>query len=373
MTLSLGDRRRRFVRGLALAGAAVAGYAFGVTEPNAAAQPPAPLPAGMLPAAQPVQPKPGTPAPEADRRVVAYIYGNTPITREDLGDFLIARGGHEKLELLVNKKIIEVEAARRNITVTPVEIQAGLEENLRELGIQKNDFVKHVLPKYNKTLFEWTEDVIKPRIMLSKMCRDRVKVSDDEIQKAFENKHGERRQAKIITWNAQDQRTALKQWEEARKGDVEFDRIARMQADPNLAAAAGLVKPVGRHPEGQDAIVVETLFKQKMGEISGILEVPAGLMCVKCVAILPPDANAKLDDKLKAELHKELFARKLELAIPMCFKELKERAQPNVLLKGPTSDAAFREGVNQIVNQAGGAPMPPPMGTTPMGAPMPKP
>jgi hypothetical protein len=364
MTLSWGDRRRRFVRGLALAGAAVAGYAFGVTDPNAAAQPPAPLPAGMLPAAQPPKP-PAPPAPEADRRVVAYIYGNTPITREDLGDFLIARGGHEKLELLVNKKIIEVEAARRGITVTPVEIQAGLEENLRELGIQKPDFVKHVLPKYGKTLYEWTEDVIKPRIMLTKMCRERVKVADEDIQKAFENRHGERRQAKIITWNESDHKIALKQWEEARKGDVEFDRIARMQADPNLAAVAGLVKPVGKHPEGQDAIVVETLYKQQIGEISGILKVPAGYMCVKCVAIIPPDANAKLDDKLKAELHKELFARKLELEIPKCFKELKERAQPNVLLKGPTSDAAFREGVNQIINQAGGVPM----GTPPMPKP----
>ncbi len=363
MTLSLGDRRRRFVRGLALAGAAVAGYAFGVTEPNAAAQPPAPLPANMLPAAQPVQPKPAQ--PEADRRVVAYIYGNTPITREDLGDFLIARGGHEKLELLVNKKIIEVEAARRNVTVTPIEIQAGLEENLRELGIQKNDFVKHVLPKYNKTLFEWTEDVIKPRIMLSKMCKERVKVSDEDIQKAFENRHGERRQAKIITWAESDHRIALKQWDEARKGDVEFDRIARMQAEQNLASVAGLVKPVGKHPEGQDAVVVETLYKQQIGEISGILKVPAGYMCVKCVAILPPDANAKLDDKLKAELHKELFARKLELEIPKCFQDLKKLAQPNVLLKGPTSDAAFREGVNQIINQAGGVPMPAP--------PMPKP
>jgi hypothetical protein len=355
MTLSLGDRRRRFVRGLALAGAAVAGYAFGVSSPSADAQPPAPMP----PAALPTQPMPPAPTPEADRRVVAYIYGNTPITREDLGDFLIARGGHEKLELLVNKKIIEVEAARRNITVTPVEIQAGLEENLRELGIQKNDFVKHVLPKYNKTLFEWTEDVIKPRIMLSKMCRDRVKVSDEDIQKAFENRHGERRQAKIITWNEQDFKTAQKQWDEARKGDVEFDRVARMQADPNLAAAAGLVKPVGKHPEGQDAIVVETLFKQQVGELSGILKVPAGYMCVKCVAILPPDKDVKLDDKLKAELHKELFARKLDLAIPQCFQDLKKLAQPNVLLKGPTSDAAFREGVNQIINQAGGPPTPP--------------
>src|SRR5260221_9129543 len=41
-------------------------------------------------------------------------------------EFLIARGGYEKLELLVNKKIIEVEAGRRSISVTDVEVRAEI-------------------------------------------------------------------------------------------------------------------------------------------------------------------------------------------------------------------------------------------------------
>ena len=189
---------------------------------------------------------PGTPpAPAADHRVVAYIYGSVPVTREELGEFLIARGGAEKLELLVNKRIIEIEAARRNITITATEIEAGLNDDLKGLGINKADFIKHVLPRYGKTLYEWTEDVIKPRLMLNKMCRDRVKVTDDDLRKAFENRYGEKRQAKVICWNKQDQKAALKQWEEARKSEVDFDRIARTQADPNLASSCGLVAPVG--------------------------------------------------------------------------------------------------------------------------------
>ena len=93
-----------------------------------------------------------------------------PVTREDLGEFLIARGGYEKLELLVNKRIIEVEAARRNVTVTDVEVRAGLEEDLRGLDMKMADFTKHVLPRYGKTLYEWTEDVIKPRTAAHRRC-----------------------------------------------------------------------------------------------------------------------------------------------------------------------------------------------------------
>src|SRR5262245_53679868 len=105
MTLNLGDHSRRLVRGLAFAGVAAAGYVFGITSDSAVAQPapPAPLPPAIAPGAavRPGAPAPAAaPLPEPDRRIVGYIYGNVPITREELGDFLIARGGHEKLELL---------------------------------------------------------------------------------------------------------------------------------------------------------------------------------------------------------------------------------------------------------------------------------
>ncbi|MBY0461153.1 MAG: hypothetical protein K2V38_27845 [Gemmataceae bacterium] len=377
MTLTTGARRQ-VLRGLAFAGVAVAGYLFGVSNEPAAAQPGQPQPGAGLPgtpAIQPGQPQPvpnkgPAPAPEPDRRITAYIYGNIPITREELGEFLIARGGHEKLELLVNKKIIELEAARHKVTVTPDEIKAALIEDARGLGITVDDFAKRLLPNYKKTLFEWTEDVIRPRLLLTKMCQGRIQITEDELQKMFENRFGERRQAKIITWSAKDLKIAQKQWDEARKGDAEFDSIARTQADPNLAAACGLVKPVGRHvEEGGDAIVVKTLFSLKLGEISGIIEVPAGLMCVKYVAEVKPDPNAKFDAPTKEALRKELHAQKMEREIPKLFGELKAAAKPVLYLKGPPTEAEFREGTDQIIRQAlppqptpvqpaGGAPMP---------------
>jgi hypothetical protein len=379
--MALTGGGRKVLRGLAFAGVAAAGYAFGITSDQVAAQPapglpgtpPAPLPAGVAPGGKIGSPAPApaaAPLPEPDRRVVGYIYGNVPITREELGDFLIARGGYEKLELLANKKIIEIEAQRRGITVTAVEVQAGLEDDLRGLGINRKDFEKHVLPRYNKSLYEWVEDVIKPKLLLTKMCKDRVNVTAEEIQKEFENRHGERRQAKIICWSREDSKAALAQWGEASKGDAEFDAVAKMQADKNLAAACGLVKPIGRHSEASDATVVKALYSMKVGEISGVLEVSAGLMCIKCTAIVPPDAGVTLDEKMRSSLLAELSAKRLEQAIPLCFKELKEAAKPNLLLKGPPSAAEFREGVNNLVNQSGinqaggvapAAPMPMPM------------
>lgn len=342
---------RRMVRALGITGVAAAGYLFGITADRLTAQ------------------QPGTaPVPTADKRVVAYIYGNVAVTREDLGEFLIARGGHEKLELLVNKKIIQVEAQRRNVTVTWTEVEAGLNEDLRGMGITLQDFQKHVLPRYNKTLFEWTEDVIKPRILLGKMCRDRVKVTEEDLKRAFDNRHGERRQAKVICWNKDDLRAAEKQWDEARKGDVEFDRIARQQADPSIAASAGLIAPVGQFPDVKDETCTKVLFSLKQGEISQLFQTPAGIMCMKCVAIIPPDANIKLEGKVREAFEKEVYDKLLSAEIPKFFQECKKTANPDLLLKGPPNPQEIRDYVDSVIRQTGvTVPAPTPM---PMAQPM---
>jgi hypothetical protein len=88
MTLRKGDRRRPWIRGLAFAGVAAAGYVFGMSSDRLVAQPPA-LP-GTPPAQAPAQsPAPPTPklakTEEPDRRIVGYITSDNQliaITRE---------------------------------------------------------------------------------------------------------------------------------------------------------------------------------------------------------------------------------------------------------------------------------------------------
>lgn len=278
---------RRWLQCVGMVGIAAGGYVAGLTTDRVTAQQPV--------AAQ---------LPTADKRVVAYIYGNVPVTREELGDFLINRGGHEKLELLVNRKIIDYEAAKRNITITAQEVEATLATDVLGLGISVDDFIKHVLPRYNKTIYEWKEDVIKPRLLLGKMCQSRVKINEDDIKKQFENKYGERRQPKIICWGKDDEKIAIRQWDEARKGDAEFDEIARHQATPNLASGCGLIAPLGRFPDVEDETCTKELYKLKqVGDITGLIQTPAGIMCMKLNAIISPEPPyCKLTDQSLAAM-----------------------------------------------------------------------
>ena len=296
------------------------------------------------------------PAPRvevADPNVLALIYGKIPVTRDDLGEFLIARGGYEKLDLLVNKMIIDREAASRGITVTPEEIEASKKDYVSKLGVNMHDFVKTILPKRGMSEWMWTEDIIKAELVMHKLCGDRVKVTEEDLQKAFEHEYGEKRQAKIILWGKDEFRLAQKQWDDARKSDAEFDRVARGQRDPNLASVAGAVAPIGRHVDAESPVVEQTVFSLQVGEVSQLIGTPAGILCVKCTGIIPPNKEVALD-QVRARLQKEVYERKLAKEIPKYFAELKEKANPNVLLKGPPTPQETEEGLRELIKQAGG-------------------
>ena len=67
--------------------------------------------AAAVPAQTPTTTSPSA-ASDYSKRVVAFLNDNDVVTRQQLGEYLIDRYGAEKLELLINRRIIE-HACRR--------------------------------------------------------------------------------------------------------------------------------------------------------------------------------------------------------------------------------------------------------------------
>ncbi len=311
---------------------------------------------------QHVPPRPtepgATPAPRAqhpDPKVLAVLYGNVPVTRTDLGEFLIARGGYERLDSLLNLKIVNIEAAKRGVVATPEEVEAVLGEDLKALKMEKADFVSKILPKVKKTLPEYLEDEVRPRVLLGKMCQGKAQATEDELKKAFERHFGEKRAAKIIIWGKDEFRRAQREWLEARKGDAEFDRVARAQNDPNLAAGAGQVAPIGRHGDAPNPLIEKVVFELQVGELSQLFQTPAGILCVKCTGVVPPTPGVDFAT-VKPALEKEVLARKQTQDVAALFAQLKDAANPQLILRGPPTDQENADGVRQILNQPGFTP-----------------
>ena len=88
----------------------------------------------------------------------------------------------------------------------------------------EKQFVDNVLKKYNKTLFEWKEDVIRPKLALQRYVRGKIFISEDDIQKGFEEKMKAFPDVKIISLPAM-------QWEASNAGTIVSDQ---MVANPDI-------------------------------------------------------------------------------------------------------------------------------------------
>lgn len=267
------------------------------------------------------------------RQAVAYIYGSVPLTREDLGEYLIARQGTERLELMVNRRIIDLACQKKGIVVTDAEVEAALADDLKSMNVPSvKDFVNGVLKKYQKTLYEWKEDVIRPKLALGKLCRDQVKVTEEDLQNAFEAYHGEKVECQIIMWPTQERNRVLNDvYAKIRDSAEEFDRVAKSQASSALASKAGHVEPFGRHTTGNDEMEKEA-FQLQVGEISKVIDTPQGIVVLKCLKHIPAQSGLTLDAAERARLEKEIIDRKVTLEIPKMFKQLHDQANPQLFL-----------------------------------------
>lgn len=303
-------------------------------------------------------PEPTAPAGDYGQRVVAYVYDKIPITREELGEYLIARQGTDKIELLVNKRIIEIACQQRGLEVTAAEVEAAFEEDLKGVRVNRKEFIDNVLKQYGKSLYEWKEDVIKPRLMLTKLSRERVQVTEDEVRKAYDGEFGERVEVRIIIWPRGQEKFAFEAHERLRKSDEEFERYARQQAVGSLAATGGRIKPFGRgcgtHPE-----VEKEAFLLQPGEVSRLIATNDGTIMLKVDRLLPPDATARYEDH-KERLTREVYDKKMAAEIPKLMKVLRDQANPNVILKKTlTAEDLERNALREIRQTGATAPAKP--------------
>lgn len=298
------------------------------------------------------------------RRIVATIYGNQPISREELGEYLIARFGAERLDFLVNRKIVEKACQARGITVTDAEIQAQLQADVRALGgptMSEKIFADQVLRKFNKTLFEWKEDVVRPKLLLAKYCKPYVKVEEADIQKTYEARYGPKVKCRLIVLAEDDRRKDLI-WKEVQESDDKFKEYAKTQMIPALAANAGEASAIHKH-FGDERIEREA-FKMKPGDVSHCIQLKDRTwLIMKCDEHIPADPKRGYVD-VRLELFKELEEVKLAQLIAETFQRLRKEASPHLYLTAQQRQNNLDQRTHEELQPVSGG-APPSTATTP--------
>ncbi len=332
---------QRIVSACGLLGLAAAAFVIGRIgiASRATAVPPQPAPS-----AQPQQ----SPS-DYSRRAVAYIYGTQIISREDLGEYLIARQGADKLDLLVNKMIIESACKKRGITVTAAEVEEEVQKDVQAFKLNMKDYEQKVLKPRGMSLYELREDAIRPRLALTKLCRDRVQVTEKDILDAYEAYHGEKIQGRMIMFPKGEQRLAMKLYDKLRSSEEEFQRQAQTQASPSLAAQGGKFAPFGRNFIDNKELE-RAAFSLQPGEVSQIVGTPEGEVIFKCDARIPPDGT-KLED-VRATLVQAIMEKKISDEMRKVAAELRKEANPKLFLTKVQKQEEWLEEIRRLDAEA---------------------
>src|SRR5262249_24099862 len=227
--------------------------------------------------------------------------------REDLGEYLIRRYGAANLELLVNKRIIDNACRAANVVVTDEEVEAAFmvdvakheqadkshkktwtdafEALVKPETTPRARFIREVLAPNKTSVYQYKEDIVRPRLQLARLCGDRVKVTEEDVKAAFEAHYGPKVECRMILWpnSEEDSKIVLQEYAKLRDDPKAFDAKAAAQASPTLAKNGGLLDhPIGRHTTGNDALENEA-FRLREGEVSSVIGTPEGLVVLKCV------------------------------------------------------------------------------------------
>ena len=280
---------------------------------------------------------------------VAEIYGKK-LTRQQFGEYLIARFGPERIQLFVHHKIIENACRKRGITVSNAEVEAQLVDELKKMNVPSLEaFTQHVLKRFGKTLYEYKEDKIRPTLALAKFCRHKVKVTEQDLAEAFEAKYGPKVQCKMIAFLKEEGTgKAQKVWEAIKLDPSKFDTFARNQMVQALASKGGEVPPIHKH--FGDKRVEKEAFSLKPGQISSILPMTDGTFVIlRCEKHLPAakSSDGLQNKNIRLALYHEVYDKKLNDIIPKVFEALKNEADPSWYLeKRQDVEASLAQRVN---------------------------
>ncbi len=263
-------------------------------------------------------------APKLDDKQVVAVVNGIAVTRAELADELIQRRGKAHLEAMINRRIIEQACKQAGITVTEREVEDDLRELMRSQGFTSaTEFEKHMVkPMMHISLPEYKDDVLKQGILTRRLAANSIKVTEEELKKAFDAKFGERVQCRIII--EKSLRAATDMHGKIAGNRLNFMQAARQQSNADLARFAGQIPPIGRWTSGDD--VEKRAFELQDGEVSEVLQLPQGGFAILLRENAVPPDTTKNFNAMKADLQKEVTEAKINQVVPRLVAELKQKS-----------------------------------------------
>ena len=273
---------------------------------------------------------------------VAATVNETQISKRFLAEECIARFGRQMLDTEINRLILIQALKQRNLQVTQQDLEQEVARAAAEYGYYGKDnqvdidrWLNFVTQKDPSKVAFYYEDEVWPSVALRKLVESSVVVDSDDLKKGFEANYGERVETLAIVLS--DNRMALKVWDMAKNNlnKEYFGQLANQYSvEPMSKNNFGQVPPIQQH--GGRPQLEQEAFNLQAGELSKIVQAGEHWIILYCLGRTTPRVTDF--EAVKTELHKNIFQKKLQVAMTEEFERLRTTSQIDNFLTG-TSQA----------------------------------
>ena len=283
-----------------------------------------------------------------NQQAVARVNGEL-ITRDSVADECLARHGREVLDNLINRLIIQQACQKQGIQVTAQEVDAEIVNIAKRFNLTRDNWLQMLQTERGIAPGQYQRDIIWPMLALRKLAGSDVKLTEADMQTAFERDYGARVEARMIMLD--NDRRAREVLETAMKSPEEFGRLARQHSiEPNSRALDGDIPPIRRHTGNKK--LEDAAFSLKVGEISALIQVGFNRWVIlKCEGHTEPIVQDI--EQVRDTLYETLVEEKTQAAVAKVFEELKQSASINNYITN-TRQEGVKQTSGSVAGRSGG-------------------
>ncbi len=263
----------------------------------------------------------GEQGPKKDKKIARV--GKKYISYEQLAAECINRYGKEILDNLINREIIQQACDEQSVEISEAEVKKAIDKQAKDLGLTADQLLQMSQAERNIMPDQYRRDIVWPMLALRKLAGEEVKVTEEDIKKAFVRNYGPRVKALAIVLD--NSRRAGDVWQKAQDNPEDFEALAQQYSiDPASKALGGRIPPIQKYAGSKE---VETAaFKLKEGQISPVIQVGLNhYIILKCDGRTEP--VVKDIAEVREILINELREEKIHLAVAKTFEKLKSEAR----------------------------------------------
>ena len=278
--------------------------------------------------------------------IAAVINGHN-VTLRELAELCMERHGTEVLQGTINRRILEHACKKREITITQADVDQEILKAAGSMVPPRPDgtpdveaWLKLVTERQGVSEDVYRRDSVWPSVALRKLVDATVQVTEEDLKRGFEANYGPRSRCLAIVLG--NHRRAQEVWEKARANpSIEFfgDLAAEYSIEPGSRSLRGEVPPIQKH--GGQPLLEKEAFSLLPGELSGIIQVDRDRhVILKCEGQTTPVAVEFAE--VRDEIHKDIYEKKLRMAMADRFVKLQDAATIDNFLNGTTQSPTLK-------------------------------